>query len=147
MSINKLIKTQNFITGISRPDMKEVPASPQWDGWLHSLPALAWPGGDIPQFCCLQRPGGWWWVVGCVCIDGAGPGLSCQVLWFPRIPHILVARAQIIMMTDERLCLLEDWKTQHWEGLMLFHFSVLEIQMKISLSSHRRWSGVIQSDD
>ena len=40
-----------------------------------------------------------------VCIDWWGPGLPCQTRGFPRIPHILVARARVIMMTDECLCL------------------------------------------
>lgn len=55
------------------------------------------------------------WMV-CVCIDcdWSGAGLACQVLWFPRIPHILVARAGIIIMTDECLSLLKEWKTRDY---------------------------------
>ena len=52
---------------------------------------------------------------------------ACQVLGFPRIPHILVARARVIIMTDECLCL---GKKLEEKGFILF-----QLNNEISLSS------------
>ena len=65
MSINKLIKTEDFITGISRPDMKEVPASAQqWemDGFI-PRPCLALIEIFLSFVVCKGRLAGGWWVV------------------------------------------------------------------------------------